>query len=207
MTARGSLAAAIIAISGACRLAFAASVGLGNDEAYHALFALRLDWSYFDHPPMMAVVAKLGLLLAGGRMSPLAMRGGFVAMAAGSTWLMARLASRFFGDRAGLIAAVVLNATPYYGPRPPGTFVLPDGPFAVLLAADAQNAWPRPSSSPGRIGRHRLAGGAWPRGGAMMLASKYPRRLPADGGRGVPGRGAGRPAASCAGRGRISRSL
>ena len=44
--------------AGRCfRLALAASIGPGNDEAYYALFLDHPDWSYFDHPPMVAVVA------------------------------------------------------------------------------------------------------------------------------------------------------
>ena len=53
-------------VSGLLRLGWAASLGLGNDEAYHYLFTVHRDWSYFDHPPMLAVVGSLGLALAGG---------------------------------------------------------------------------------------------------------------------------------------------
>ena len=53
MTPRRALFA-LIAASSALRLAWAASLGPGNDEAYHFLFAVHPDWSYFDHPPMLA---------------------------------------------------------------------------------------------------------------------------------------------------------
>ncbi|NRA42129.1 MAG: glycosyltransferase family 39 protein [Pseudomonadales bacterium] len=36
------------------------SVGLGVDEAHYGLYALRLDWSYFDHPPMVGWLLALG---------------------------------------------------------------------------------------------------------------------------------------------------
>jgi len=149
------------------RAGLAASVGPGNDEAYYALFAIHLDWSYFDHPPMMAIVARLGMLLSGGWLEIWALRAGFILLAAGSTWLMARLTARFYGERAGLIAAVVLNSTAYYGIAA-GTFVLPDGPllFFWLLTLDRLAV---AIDAPERVGSWVWVGIAW--GGAML--SKY----------------------------------
>ena len=40
----------------ACHFYFAAHVGLTNDEAYYRLWAMHPALSYFDHPPMLAVV-------------------------------------------------------------------------------------------------------------------------------------------------------
>src|SRR3954471_15461212 len=144
----------LIAVSGLLRLALAASLGLGNDEAYHYLFSVHRDWSYYDHPPMVAVVESLGIALAGGRASELSVRLGFVALFAGSTWLMARLTSRFYGPRAGWFAALGLNLTAYHSIAA-GTFALPDGPLlffwlltldrlAVALERPATNHWVAP---------------------------------------------------------------
>ena len=157
----------VILIASALRAAFASSLGPGNDEAYHALFAVHLDWSYFDHPPMMALIARLGMLLSGGRLEVAAMRAGFVLLAAGSTWLMARLTARFYGERAGLIAAILLNATAYYGIAA-GTFILPDGPllFFWLLTLDRLAA---ALETPGGLRPWVWVGLAW--GGALL--SKY----------------------------------
>lgn len=157
----------VILIASALRAAFASSLGPGNDEAYHALFAVHLDWSYFDHPPMMALIARLGMVLSGGRLEVAAMRAGFVLLAAGSTWLTARLTARFYGERAGLIAAILLNATAYYGIAA-GTFILPDGPllFFWLLTLDRLAA---ALEAPGRLRPWAWVGLAW--GGALL--SKY----------------------------------
>ena len=157
----------LIAASALLRLACAAGLGPINDEAYHYLFAVHPDWSYFDHPPMLAVVERLGLAVAGGGASPLALRLGFIALFAGSTWLMARLAGRFYGPRAGLLAAVVLNATAYYGIAA-GTFALPDGPllFFWLLTLNALAA---AVAAPGGVKLWVGVGLAW--GGALL--SKY----------------------------------
>jgi hypothetical protein len=158
----------LIVVSGVLRLIWAASLGPGNDEAYHYLFLVHPDWSYFDHPPMLAVVEALGVAAAGGVVTPLSLRTGFVLLFAGSTWLMARLTSRLYGERAGMFAAFGLNVTAYYTAAA-GVFALPDGPLlffwlltldrlAVAIAADGRSVRPW-------LG----VGLAW--GGAML--SKY----------------------------------
>lgn len=38
---------------------------IGNDESYYWVYSQFLDWGYFDHPPMVALVVKIGTLLAG----------------------------------------------------------------------------------------------------------------------------------------------
>ncbi len=156
----------VVAVAAALRLGFAATVGVGNDEAYHALLAIHPDWSYYDHPPMLAMVGRLGLWLGGGALSPLTLRLGFVALFAGSTLLMGRLTSRFYGPRAGFAAALSLNATAYFGVAA-GTFALPDGPllFFWLLTLDRLAA---ALSEPGRLGPWIVAGLAW---GARYSAS------------------------------------
>ena len=117
MTPRHALWA-LIALSMALRLTWAASLGPGNDEAYHYLFAVHPDWSYFDHPPMLAVVERVGLMLnsiIGGQAdSVLGLRLGFILLFAGSTWLMARLGTRIYSEWAGFFAAFLLNVSAYH---------------------------------------------------------------------------------------------
>lgn len=157
----------LVVLSGLLRLYWAASLGVGNDEAYYYLFTVHPDWSYYDHPPMLAVIEGLGLSLAGGAVSAFALRLGFVGLFAGSTLLIARIARRFYGDWAGVLAAFVLNATGFFGVAV-GTFALPDGPllFFWLLTLDRLAcALERPARNLRWVG----VGLAW--GGAML--SKY----------------------------------
>src|SRR5262245_9288354 len=91
----------LIACSAVVRLIGAYSLGLGNDEAYHFLYAAHPALSYYDHPPMMAWVEMASLALAGNIHAAWAPRIGFIVIFAGSTWLLARLTSRYFGDWAG----------------------------------------------------------------------------------------------------------
>ena len=119
------------------RLFSACILGLGNDEAYHSLYAAHPSLGYYDHPPMMAWIEIAGLALPGAAASASALRLGFIVMFAGSTWLLARLTTRYYGERAGFIAALALNLTGYYG-LAASTFALPDGPllFFWLLTMD-----------------------------------------------------------------------
>ena len=165
MTPRRSLLC-LIAVSAALRLVWAGSAGLGHDEAYHYLFSIHRDWSYFDHPPMLALVESIGPVLSGST-SPMSLRFGFVLLFAGSTWLLYRLTARSFGDRAGLMAALAMNVSAYHTAAA-GAFALPDGPllFFWLLTLDRIDLALR---SPAKVGPWLLVGLAW--GGALL--SKY----------------------------------
>lgn len=167
MTPRRALGV-LIAGSLALRLAWAAWLGLGPDEAYYALFARHLDWAYHDHPPLLAWVERLGQWLLGifGN-DTLALRAGFVGLFAGSTGLMARLTARRYGDRAGWIAAVILSATGYFAGAA-STFALPDGPLLFFWLATLDRLLAA-LEKPGRLRPWFGVGLAW--GGAML--SKY----------------------------------
>lgn len=46
----------------------AAGTELFDDEAYYWVYSRFLDWGYFDHPPMIAVLIKLGTALLPGEL-------------------------------------------------------------------------------------------------------------------------------------------
>jgi len=159
--------AILIMVSALLRLIAAGALGLGNDEAYHFLYAVHPDLSYYDHPPMLAWVEIAGLTLSGTAFSAVALRSGFIALFAASTWLMWRIAGRWYGPRAGFFAALALNLTGYYG-LAVSTFALPDGPllFFWLLTIDRLSV---ALEQPRRTWPWVWVGLAW--GGAML--SKY----------------------------------
>ena len=69
-------------------IAYNATLPLHYDEAYYWVWTQRLDFSYFDHPPMIAwllwVVGQVGQTEAVLRIVP-------VACLSGAVWLMWRL--------------------------------------------------------------------------------------------------------------------
>ena len=166
ITARHALWA-LIAISTILRLAWAASVGAAFDEPYYIQYIQHPAWSYFDHPPMVALLGALGLAITGDAFSVFGLRLGFILLFAGSTWLMARLTTRFFGAKAGLLAALALSASGYFG-MAVATIAQPDGPllFFWLLTLDRLAV---ALDDPDRVGPWLGVGAAW--GGAML--SKY----------------------------------
>lgn len=161
----------LIAVATLLRLALAAVLPALTDEAYHWQFTVHPDLSYFDHPPMTMLVAKLGLFLCGGWVHPFSLRLGFVLLCAGTTWFLFRWTARFFGDRAGVWAALGFSVSHHlttFG----GSFAVPDSPhffFAVLTWWQVSEAvFPRDPIRT-QLGRWLLVGLAL--GGALL--SKY----------------------------------
>jgi 4-amino-4-deoxy-L-arabinose transferase-like glycosyltransferase len=125
----------IIVLGTSLRLVLGRAIGLGVDESYAVSVARGLSLSYFDHPPISfwipGVLAKLAHSESG-----LLLRLPFIALFAGTTWLLYRLTSRLFGERAGLFAALLLNVSPVFS-LSTGGWVLPDGPLMFFMLAAA----------------------------------------------------------------------
>jgi Dolichyl-phosphate-mannose-protein mannosyltransferase len=166
VTARHALWA-LIGVSTILRLVWAAGLGAAFDEPYYFQYIQHPALSYFDHPPMVALVGALGLTLTGDPFSVFGLRLGFILLFAGSTWLIARLTARFYGPTAGVFAALALSASGYFG-MAVATIAQPDGPllFFWLLTLDRLAV---ALDDPDRMVPWLGVGIAW--GGAML--SKY----------------------------------
>jgi 4-amino-4-deoxy-L-arabinose transferase-like glycosyltransferase len=76
--------------------AFAAGqVPLSADEAHYALYGLHLDWSYFDHPPLVGWLQALILL---GSSSDFALRLWPIALSSATALTLFAFARRLFPD-------------------------------------------------------------------------------------------------------------
>jgi 4-amino-4-deoxy-L-arabinose transferase-like glycosyltransferase len=159
----------LIVSSALVRLITAVSLGPGNDEAYHFLYAANPALSYYDHPPMTAWVEKAGLSVPGAATTKLGLRIGFIALFAGSTWMLARLTARYYGGWSGFLAAFALNISGYYG-LAASTLALPDGPLLFFWLWTIECLCVALEGPPGsRLRPWVWVGLAW--GGAML--SKY----------------------------------
>jgi len=109
----------------------AMTLGLGVDECYGIGVAHDLDLSYFDHPPLSYWITHFSIPLFGdGR----ALRLPFVALFAGTSWLLFLLTRQLFGAVAGFWAVLSLNLSAFFTLA--GGWIVPDGPlFFCLLAA------------------------------------------------------------------------
>ena len=65
LDAAARTALALIVVFALARLALAATLGLGVDEAYTIVVSRRLDLSYFDHPPLHQWIAHFAALAFG----------------------------------------------------------------------------------------------------------------------------------------------
>ena len=123
---------ALIAAFTALRLALAAMLPLGVDEAYTLSVAHDLQLSYYDHPPLQYWIAHLFMpLLGDGRTARLP----FIGLFAVSSWLLYRLTQVLFSAQAGVTAVLALNCSAFFTFA--GGWVLPDGPLMLALLAAA----------------------------------------------------------------------
>lgn len=125
----------VIALGAVVRFVLAATVGLGVDESYAVAVARQFSLSYFDHPPLHFWIAGIAAKLAHSEM-PEVVRFPFVLCFAATTWFVWRLTRRLFGDRAAIIAAVLLNVSAVFS-LSTGGWVLPDGPLMLCMVAAA----------------------------------------------------------------------
>ncbi|NZA25491.1 glycosyltransferase family 39 protein [Luteimonas sp. SJ-92] len=117
----------------AVHLAIAAWVPLFDDEAYYALWARDLALGYYDHPPMIAYMIRMGASLFGEtalgiRLFPVI---GFVA----SGYLVGDMARRMSGGAVGLavLATTLYNLGLLVFAL--GSFATPDAPSTLFWVA------------------------------------------------------------------------
>ena len=121
----------------AAQVAVAAVVPVLPEEAYHWNYARHLDWSYYDHPPMIAWAIALGRLLLGD--TRLGVRLVPLLFALGTSWLLCRMARRIYGEPAARWAVLL------YALQPAAFFVggwgFPDAPLLFFWTLTLTLVW------------------------------------------------------------------
>src|ERR1700679_2007895 len=79
------------------RLVAAALTPLTFDEAYYWMWSKHLAGGYYDHPPMVAVVIRLGTLIAGD--TEFGVRLVSILLALPMSWAVYRSAAILFGGQ------------------------------------------------------------------------------------------------------------
>ncbi len=110
------------------RIAYSGWFELSLDEAYYWIWSRSLDFSYYDHPPMVAyMIALAGLLGESERF----VRAPAVLCATGVTWIIYMLASDIFNNRrTGFLTALLLNITLIFGAG--SLMITPDAPLSFF---------------------------------------------------------------------------
>lgn len=85
---------------------------LSPQEAYYWVFSLHPDWSYFDHPPMVAYTILFFSRLLGT--SVLSIRLGALLYSFGFSWLTYLIGKRLFDERTGFWASGLMNLLPTF---------------------------------------------------------------------------------------------
>lgn len=120
----------LVGVFAALRIWIAPAVGLSVDEAHYALYGLYLDWSYFDHPPL------IGWLQAGVlpfSTSDLALRFLPVVLFALSAFSLHQLCQTFFPHESpwlGTLSVVLLHSAAML--QLVGFAMLPDTPLLLI---------------------------------------------------------------------------
>ena len=114
------------------RIVLGAVIGLAVDESYTVTISRQLSLSYFDHPPLSFWIP--GVLQRLGVHGDLALRLPFILLFAVTTWIMYRLTARWWGERAGMYAAIFLGLAPVFA-LSTGGWILPDGPLELAMLA------------------------------------------------------------------------
>ena len=103
---------------------------LANDEAYYHMFAERLAWGYFDHPPVTALLVWAGERLFGGE---LGVRFFFTLLQPLYLWILWRLIRPADAGRRDAALFVVVSAATLML-QLYGFIAVPDGPLMFTAA-------------------------------------------------------------------------
>lgn len=124
----------ILAWGLAFRLMVATNLPLGYDEAYYYLYTLHPALSYFDHPPLVALVTGFGIWLSGGLVNPLTLRLGTVLLYSGSIYFFYRTSRQLFGLGTALLSLAIASTIPFFQIGF-GVLTLPDSPLMFFWTA------------------------------------------------------------------------
>src|SRR6202044_3525164 len=117
----------VVALVG-LRLVAAAGTPLTFDEAYYWMWSKHLAGGYYDHPPGVALVIRLGTMIAGD--TEFGVRLVLILLALPMSWAVYRTATILFGGRrVAPTATILLNVTLMAAV---GTVIVtPDSPLLV----------------------------------------------------------------------------
>jgi 4-amino-4-deoxy-L-arabinose transferase-like glycosyltransferase len=115
------------------RLVISIWLNPGFDEAYYYLYTLHPDWSYFDHPPLVALTTSMGIWLSGGQVSQLTIRIGTLLIYTGSLIFLYLAALKLYTLQVAIITLAIASAIPIFQIAF-GTLNIPDTPLLFFWA-------------------------------------------------------------------------
>jgi 4-amino-4-deoxy-L-arabinose transferase-like glycosyltransferase len=126
----------LVAILGAgllTRTMVALLLPIGFDEAYYYIYSQHLNWSYFDHPLLVAFTTGFGTWLT-GIVNPLTVRLATLLLYSGSLLFLYKTAARLFHQEIALITLGIASLVPIFSIAF-GILTMPDTPLLFFWMA------------------------------------------------------------------------
>jgi Dolichyl-phosphate-mannose-protein mannosyltransferase len=95
------------------RLIVAILLPIGFDEAYYYIYSQHLDWSYFDHPLLVAFTTGFGTWLT-GVVNPLTVRISTLLIYTGSLIFLYKATAQLFDRQVALITLGIVSLVPVF---------------------------------------------------------------------------------------------
>ncbi len=105
----------------------------GFDESYYYVYSQNLNWSYFDHPVLVALVTGFGTWLTGD-VSQFTIRLGTLILHTGSLLLLYLTGVRLFSVKAARVTLAIASISPIFLIAF-GILTLPDNPLMFFWSA------------------------------------------------------------------------
>lgn len=99
----------------------------GYDEAYYYLYSKNLDWSYFDHPLLVAFTTGIGVWIT-GIVNQFTIRIGTLILHTASLYLIYLTGKKLYNESAGFFALIIASLIPIFQIAF-GILTLPDVPL------------------------------------------------------------------------------
>jgi 4-amino-4-deoxy-L-arabinose transferase-like glycosyltransferase len=122
----------ILSVGLLMRLVIAILLHPGYDEAYYYLYTLHPDWSYFDHPPLVAITTGIGVWLT-GQVNQFTIRIGTLLIYTGSLIFLYLAALRLYTLQIAITTLAIASAIPIFQVAF-GTLNIPDTPLLFFWA-------------------------------------------------------------------------
>ncbi|MCA2624391.1 MAG: glycosyltransferase family 39 protein [Microcystis sp. M20BS1] len=126
------------------RIIIALGLYPGYDEAYYYVYSHNLDWSYFDHPPIVAISTGFGTWIT-GLVNQFTIRFGTLLFYTGSLCLLYLTALKLFSLPVARMTLAIATLIPIYG-IVFGILSQPDSPliffWSLTVYLAAQEFWP-----------------------------------------------------------------
>lgn len=105
----------------------------GFDESYYYVYSQNLNWSYFDHPVLVAFVTGFGTWLTGD-VSQFTIRLGTLILHTGSLLLLYLTSAKLFSHQAAKLTLAIASISPIFLVAF-GILTLPDNPLMFFWSA------------------------------------------------------------------------